>query len=82
MIKRSTISGDASTENKLQQSRNEKTPSTILLLLLYERLKEVFSRCEDVVKDQNTRDHLARPAGNGDPMHEVCIPCMGIARVK
>ena len=36
-------------------------------------LKAVFSRCEDVAKDQNTRDHLAWTAGNRDPMHEVCI---------
>ena len=28
-------------------------------LLLYTRLKAVFSRCEDVAKYQNTRDHLA-----------------------
>ena len=44
------------------------------LLLLYTRLKAVFSRCEDVAKKQNTRDHLAWTAGNGDPIHDVCIP--------
>ena len=47
---------------------------TIKLLLLYTRLKAVLSRCEDVAKDQITRDHLVWAAGNGDPMHEVCIP--------
>ena len=36
--------------------------------------KAVSSRCEDVAKDQNTRDNLAWTTGNGDPMHEVCIP--------
>ena len=37
-------------------------------------LEAVFSRCEDVAKDRNTRNYLAWTAGNGDPMHEVCIP--------
>ena len=39
------------------------------MLLSYTRLKAVISHCEDVVEDQNTRDHLAWTAGNG-----VCIP--------
>ena len=38
----------------------------VLLLLLYSMPKAVFISCENVAKD-----HLA---GNGDPMHEVCIP--------
>ena len=29
------------------------------ILLLYTRFKAVFSRCEDVAKDRNTRDQLA-----------------------
>ena len=40
---------------------------TAELLLIYMRLKAVLSRCKDVAKDQNTRDHLAW-IGNGDPM--------------
>ena len=47
----------------------------------------VFSRCEDVAKDRNTREeHLVWTVGNGDPMYEVCIPHntlrMETARVK
>ena len=42
-------------------------------LLLYTRTRAVFSRCEDVAKDRNTRDHLAWITGNGGPMHEACI---------
>ena len=45
-----------------------------LLLLLYTRLKAVFSRCEDVTKDRNSKDHLVWTIGNADPMHEVRIP--------
>ena len=41
---------------------------TMLLLLLYTRLKAVLSYCEDVAKD-----NLARTIGTGDPMHKVCI---------
>ena len=52
------------------------------ILLLYTGLKTVFSRCENVAKDQNTRDHLAWTAGNGDPMHEVCIPAEYLAHVN
>ena len=38
-------------------------------------LKQFFSTQQSVIlKDLNTRDHLAWTAGNGDPMHEVCIP--------
>ena len=65
-----------------------KDTAILLLLLLYTRLKTVFSRCEDVAKDQNTGDHLACTAGNRDLKPEVCfthrIPraCMGTARVK
>ena len=29
-----------------------------------------------VLKDQNTIDHIAWTIGNGDPVHEVCIPYM------
>ena len=29
----------------------------------------VFSRCEDVAKDGNTKDHLAWTIGIGDPMY-------------
>ena len=36
-------------------------------------LKAVISRCEDIAKYRNTRDHLVRAAGKGYPMHEVCI---------
>ena len=43
-------------------------------LLLYTMLGAVFSRCENVAKDRNTWGHLVWTAGNGDPMHEVCIP--------
>ena len=51
-------------------------------LLLYKRLKAVYSRCEHDAKDQNTRDHLVWTAGNGDPMHEVCIlPTQGTWRM-
>ena len=56
--------------------------------LLLKRHKVVFSRCEDVAKDSNTRDHLAWIIGNGDPMHGVCIPhsipraSMGTSKVK
>ena len=42
----------------------------IVWLFLYTRLKVVFSRCEDVAKDQNTRHHLA---WTENPMYEVCI---------
>ena len=38
------------------------------------RLNAVFSRCEDIAKDQNTKDHLVWTAGNGGPMNEICIP--------
>ena len=31
----------------------------IYILLFYARLKADFSRCDDVAKDRNTRDHLA-----------------------
>ena len=48
--------------------------ATLQILLLYARLKVVFSRCEDVARDQNTRDQLAWAAENGDPIYEVCIP--------
>ena len=41
----------------------------VYILLLYTRLKAVFSRCEDVVKDRNTNDHLAWTAENGDSLH-------------
>ena len=53
---------------------------------LYTRLKADFSRCDDVTKDQNTRDHLPWTAGNGS--HEQGVyPTqstfrMGTARVK
>ena len=43
-------------------------------------LKAVFNRCEDVAKKLNTRHHLAWTIGNGNPMHEVCIP-HGITRI-
>ena len=36
-------------------------------------LKAVLSQYELFI-DQNTRDHLARTTGNGDPIHEVCMP--------
>ena len=42
-------------------------------LLLYTRLKAVFRRYKDVVKDRNTRDYLAWIIANRDPMHDVCI---------
>ena len=45
------------------------------ILLLYTRLKSL-SCCEDVPKDRNIRDHLARTIGNGD------TPRMGTAWVK
>ena len=44
-----------------------------MLILLYTKLKEVFSRYVDVARDRNTRDHSAWTAGNVDPMHGVCI---------
>ena len=28
---------------------------------------------EDVAENENPRDHLIFAAGNGDPVHEVCI---------
>ena len=34
----------------------------------------VFSRCEDVTKDRNTKNNLIWTAENGDPIHEACIP--------
>ena len=43
------------------------------ILLLCTRLKAVFSRCENVAKDRNTRDHVAWTVGNEDPMHDVCL---------
>ena len=42
----------------------------------------MFRCCDDVEKDRNTRDHLAWTAGNGNPMHEVCIIRMVTTRVK
>ena len=39
------------------------------------RVNAVFSRCENVPEDRNTRDHLAWTVGNRDPMHEVGIYC-------
>ena len=50
-------------------------------MLLYRRLKLVASRCEDVPKERNTRDHLAWTIGNGDPMHEV-YPTQDTSRMK
>ena len=41
--------------------------------ILYMRLKAVFGPCEVSAKYQNTSDHLAWTAENGDPMQEVCI---------
>ena len=46
----------------------------VLLTLQDKSLKTVFSRCEDVAKKQNARDHLAWAIENGDHTHEVCIP--------
>ena len=43
-------------------------------LLLYTKIKAVFSRCQDVPKDQNTRDNSAWTAENRYLMHGVCIP--------
>ena len=40
----------------------------------YIRCLRVFSRCEDVAKDRNTRNHLVWIVVNGDPMHGVYIP--------
>ena len=36
-------------------------------------LKEVLVQYE-LFTDRNTRDHLTQTIGNGDSMHEVCIP--------
>ena len=44
-------------------SRIVKWPK-LLLLLLYSRLRTVFSRCENVAKE-----HLEWTVGNGDRMH-------------
>ena len=38
------------------------------------RLNAVLCRYEDVAKDRNTGDYLLQTAGNGDCMHEACIP--------
>ena len=61
----------------------------LLLLLLIISLKQSFStRHSMILKDQNTRDHSAWTIVNGDPMHEVCIPCtqytsrLGTERMK
>ena len=38
-------------------------------------LKQSFSTQQSMIlKDLNTRDHSALTIGNGDLMHEVCIP--------
>ena len=53
-------------------------PIILLSLLLYTRLIAVFSSCENVAIDRNTRDHLASwTAGNWDPMHKVCVSHTG-----
>ena len=48
----------------------------------YIRDLKVFSRCENVAKDQNTREYLAWSAVNGDPMHEVVYPTQSISRMR
>ena len=48
----------------------------------YTRGLRVFTRCKDVAKTEIQGGHLVWTAGNGDPMHEVCIPRMETARVK
>ena len=45
-----------------------------IIISISTRFKVVFSRCEDVIRDQITRDHLTWTIGNGDSMHGVCIP--------
>ena len=46
----------------------------VIIIILFSRLKAVFSRFEDVANDRNTRDYLAWTIGTGDPMQGVCIP--------
>ena len=53
---------------------------SVILLLLFTKFKAVFSRCEDIAKDRNTRDHLAWTAGNEDLTQNTSR--MGTARVK
>ena len=48
----------------------------IYILIKYDIVKQtedIKYNNEDVVRNQNTRDHLTRNAGNGDPIHAVCI---------
>ena len=46
-------------------------------------LKQSFTQRQSMIqKDQNTNDHSALTIGNGDPMHEVCIPHRMLCALK
>ena len=58
------------------------------IIILYSLKQSYSTQHSMILKDQNARDHSAWTIENGDPMHDVCIPCtqytshMGTVRVK
>ena len=45
----------------------------IIIIIICLKCSVLTQPLRMIQKEQNTRDHLAWPTGNGDPTHEVCI---------